>query len=111
MIDWLLRKTEAADELARYRRHRISRVVWTEVLAGEQLASRERARRMIDHFDLVELDEQIATLAADLRHRIRLKLLDAFILATAQVNGAILVTRNTRDFPATMPGVRVPYIL
>ena len=40
-----------------------------------------------------------------------MKLLDAFILATAQVNGAILVTRNTKDFPATMPGVRVPYTL
>jgi hypothetical protein len=34
---------------------------------------------------------------------------NAYILATAQVNGAILVTRNTADFPATMPGVRVPY--
>jgi predicted nucleic acid-binding protein len=40
-----------------------------------------------------------------------MKLLDAMILAAAQVNGAILVTRNTRDFPANMPGIRVPYTL
>jgi hypothetical protein len=40
-----------------------------------------------------------------------MKLLDAMILATAQVNGAILVTRNTKDFPANMPGIRVPYTL
>ena len=40
-----------------------------------------------------------------------MKLLDALILATAQIYGAILVTRNTRDFPATMPGIRVPYTL
>ncbi len=40
-----------------------------------------------------------------------MKLLDAIILATAQVNGAILITRNTHDFPAAMPGVRVPYTL
>lgn len=33
------------------------------------------------------------------------------IMATAQANGAILVTRNTRDFPAEMPGIRVPYTL
>jgi predicted nucleic acid-binding protein len=31
------------------------------------------------------------------------------ILATAQVHGAILVTRNTKDFPARMPGIRIPY--
>ena len=40
-----------------------------------------------------------------------MKLLDAYILATAQVNGAILVTRNTKDFPVNMPGIRVPYTL
>jgi hypothetical protein len=40
-----------------------------------------------------------------------MKLLDAFILATAQVNGAILITRNTKDFPVNMPGIRVPYTL
>jgi predicted nucleic acid-binding protein len=40
-----------------------------------------------------------------------MKLLDATILATAQVNGAILVTRNTQDFPANMPGIRIPYTL
>jgi predicted nucleic acid-binding protein len=37
--------------------------------------------------------------------------MDAYILATAQVNGAILITRNTRDFPVNMPGIRVPYVL
>ena len=40
-----------------------------------------------------------------------MKLLDAYILATAQVNGAILITRNIKDFPAAMPGIRVPYTL
>jgi predicted nucleic acid-binding protein len=39
----------------------------------------------------------------------RIKLLDAYIFATAQVNGSILVTRNTKDFPAQTPGIRVPY--
>jgi predicted nucleic acid-binding protein len=27
-----------------------------------------------------------------------MKLMDAYILATAQVNGAILITRNIKDF-------------
>jgi predicted nucleic acid-binding protein len=38
-----------------------------------------------------------------------LKSPDAIILASAQVSGRILVTRNTKDFPAEMPGIPVPY--
>jgi predicted nucleic acid-binding protein len=57
-----------------------------------------------------EIDEEIARRAAALRHqRKSLKSPDAVILASAQVTGRILVTRNTKDFPAEMPGVRVPY--
>lgn len=98
-------------ELSRYRRHRISRIVWTEILAGEPLESRSRVQELMTSFEVVELDGRIASAAADIRHRMRMNLLDAFILATAQVNGAILITRNTKDFPASMPGVRVPYTL
>jgi predicted nucleic acid-binding protein len=36
---------------------------------------------------------------------------DAIILASALVRGRVLITRNIKDFPANMPGVRVPYIL
>lgn len=111
VIDWLNRRTPAKAELMRYSRHRISRIVWTEVLAGEPLESRDRVRELIAPFDVVEIDARIAAAAADIRHRMRMKLLDALILATAQVNGAILVTRNTKDFPAEMPGIRVPYTL
>lgn len=95
----------------RYSAHRISRIVWTEVLAGEALEARSRVQELISHFEVVELDQRIAMAAADIRHRMRMKLMDAYILATAQVNGAILITRNTKDFPAEMPGIRVPYTL
>ncbi|MFN7174027.1 MAG: hypothetical protein ACK4MT_04860 [Thermaurantiacus tibetensis] len=37
-----------------------------------------------------------------------MKLLDAIIPATAQVRGASLITRDTRDLPAGWPGIRVP---
>lgn len=85
--------------------------MWTELLAGEPSDSRETVRDLLAAFEIVEVDSQIALVAADIRHRTRMKLLDALILATAQVNGAVLVTRNTKDFPATMSGVRVPYTL
>ncbi len=111
MIDWLNRQPRAKAELVRYPRHRISRIVWTEILAGEPLERRATVQQLIAPFDVVEIDARIAAAAADIRHRLQMKLIDAFILATAQVNGAILITRNTKDFPATMPGVRVPYTL
>ena len=109
VIDWLNDSQAATNELARYPRHRISRIVWTEILAGEALERRDLIRQIIAPVEIVELDSRIALAAADLRYRLRIKLLDAYIFATAQVSGSILVTRNTKDFSAQMPGIRVPY--
>lgn len=111
VIDWLRERPQAEAELVRYRRHRISRITWTEVLAGEPLETRDHVQELIRPFEVIELDSRIASAAADIRFRTNMKLLDAMILATAQVTGSILVTRNTKDFPATMPGIRVPYTL
>jgi predicted nucleic acid-binding protein len=109
LIDWLKDRPEAVAELSRYNRHRISRVVWTEILAGEPLEKRSIVQQLIAPFEVVEIDARIASAAADIRHRAHMKLMDAYVLATAQVNGAILITRNTKDFPTNMPGIRVPY--
>ena len=111
LIDWLFGRPEAIGELGRYSRHRISRIVWTELLAGEPPETRGEVQALLQPFEVVDIDQRIARLAADIRQRMRMKLLDAFILATAPVNGAILITRNPKDFPATMPGVRIPYTL
>ncbi len=111
LIDWLRDVKPAVAELMRYRRHRISRIVWTELLAGEPLERRDVVQQLLAAFEVVEIDARIATAAADVRHRTRMKLMDAYILATAQVNGAILITRNIKDFPANMPGIRIPYTL
>lgn len=111
VIDWLRKRPQASGELRRYQRHRISRITWAEVLAGEPVETREIVKELIAPFEVIEVDSRIAAAAADIRHRTRMKMLDALILATAQVNGVILVTRNTRDFPAAMPGIRVPYTL
>jgi predicted nucleic acid-binding protein len=88
----------------------ISRMVWIEVMSkGEERALRD-AETLLTSFDIDELDSDIARRAATLRRtRPRLKSPDAIILASAQHHGRILVTRNTKDFPADMPGVRIPY--
>ena len=111
LIDWMKDRAPASVELSRYSCHRISRIVWTEILAGEPLETRNRITELLAPFEVVEIDSRIASAAADIRFRTRMKLLDAMILATAQVHGAILITRNTKDFPVNMPGIRVPYTL
>ncbi len=111
IIDWLMDRAPAIRELSRYPRQRISRIVWAEILAGEPMETRATVRELILPFEVVEVDSRIAAAAADIRFRSRMKLLDALILATAQVNGAVLVTRNAKDFRAEMPGIRIPYTL
>lgn len=111
LIDWLNDSPHAIAELSRYKKHRISRVVWTELLAGVPIEERGIVQQTIAYLEVVEIDARIAAAAADIRYRSRMKLMDAYILATAQVNGAILITRNIKDFPAEMPGIRVPYTL
>ncbi len=90
----------------------VSRMVWVEVLskgAGEPL---RRAQVLLSGFGVDEIDAEIADRAASLRRdRPGLKSPDAIILATAMLRGRVLVTRNTKDFPAQMPGVRIPYVL
>ena len=62
-------------------------------------------------FDIIALDEAIAERAVSLRRNHHIKLPDAIIWATAQVNAMLLVTRNTRDFAVGDPGIRMPYRL
>lgn len=90
----------------------ISRMAWLEVLSKGSEAIVRDTLRFLSRFSLDEIDEETALRAASLRReRPRLKSPDALILASAQVRGRVLITRNTRDFPAQMPGVRVPYRL
>lgn len=58
---------------------------------------------------LVELSAQMAAKAVEERKKSRLKLPDAIILASADCEGCILVTRNTKDFSKDDPRVRFPY--
>ena len=90
----------------------ISRMVWIEVLSKGSGAALWRAEQLLAGFDMDEIDAETADRAAALRReRVRLKSPDAIILATALVRGRVLVTRNTKDFPPDMPGIRVPYVL
>lgn len=88
----------------------ISRMAWIEVLSKGNDAVVRDALAFLARFGLDEIDDEISRRAAALRRdRPRLKSPDAIILATAQARGRVLITRNVKDFPAEMPGIRVPY--
>ncbi|MGB7654615.1 MAG: type II toxin-antitoxin system VapC family toxin [Novosphingobium sp.] len=110
VIDMLHNRPAAWAEVRNVTRAWISRMTWIEVMSGVPDSAAVETEEFLRLFAMSEIDEEIARRAAALRHqRKSLKSPDAIILASAQVSGRILVTRNTKDFPALMPGIRVPY--
>ncbi len=110
LIDYL-NGIEAADaEIARYRERLISVVTWMEVQAG---AHNEEEADVIGiflrDFQLIEISRRVAREAVEIRQTERVRLPDAIIWATARTESALLITRNSKDFPKSDPGVRVPY--
>jgi predicted nucleic acid-binding protein len=112
LLDALRGIPEAGVEIKRYSQRYLSRISWIEVLTQGLPDDGQRTEGFLAHFNVVELSDEIARAAAQLRAQRRgLTLSNAIVLATAQTTGRILVTRNTSAFPAQMPGIRVPYTL
>jgi predicted nucleic acid-binding protein len=111
LIDFLHKVPAARDELHRYEDKAISIITWMEVLIGAPPLAARATRAFLDNFTLIELNEKVAERAVRLRQQHRLKLPDAIIWASAQVHSMLLVTRDTKGFPADDPGVRMPYRL
>ncbi len=110
VIDMLHNRPAAWSEVRSVTRAWISRMTWIEVMSGVPDDAAKETEEFLRLFAMCEIDEEIGRRAAAIRHqRKSLKSPDAIILASAQVSGRILVTRNTKDFPAEMPGIRVPY--
>lgn len=111
LVDYLQGSPEAAAELARYEELCISLVSWMEVMVGVSADPNEEesCRRFLGSFRVLPVTMEVAERAVRLRRSHRLKLPDAIIWASAQEVSGLLVTRNTRDFPAGDPGVRFPY--
>jgi predicted nucleic acid-binding protein len=109
VIDALNGLPEADDEYARYERVLVSRITWMEVLVGAQEDDTQVRDFLAAHFEIIPLDLEVAEKAVQLRRTHHMRLPDAIILATAQSNNALLVSRNTRDFSPDWDGVRVPY--
>ena len=112
LVDALMGVEQAKRELLARRRNWISRITWTEVMAGASADTEDHTENFLRFFSVIEVSEEIGRRAALIRSQQKsIRLPDAIVWASAQTTGRILVTRNTRDFPAKMPGIRVPYTL
>ncbi|HWF75885.1 MAG TPA: type II toxin-antitoxin system VapC family toxin [Caulobacteraceae bacterium] len=111
LIDQLLGIAEARREIALYDDRAISIVTWIELLVGATPANLTGVRAFLESFQTVELDRAVAEETAALRSAHRIKLPDAVVWASARIDGRLLVTRNTKDFPAGDPGIRHPYVV
>lgn len=110
LIDFLQGLDAAASPIDRYDDACYSLISWMEVMiVAETDAERYAAETLFESMRRVELSAEIARRAVDLRRMLRLKLPDAIVLATADREGCILVTRNAKDFDPNDPRVRVPY--
>ena len=98
-------------EITLYSDRAISLVTWMEVLAGATSATEPDVLLFLNAFRILPITQAVADDAVLNRRKGRLKLPDAIILATAKVDGRLLITRNTKDFPTTQHGVRVPYMV
>jgi predicted nucleic acid-binding protein len=111
IIDALNGVAAADIEYNRYARVLISRITWMEVLVGAQDDDTQLRDFLDTQFEIIPLDLTVAERAVQLRRTHHIRLPDAIIWATAQVQEAVLITRNTKDFHVDWEGIRVPYQL
>ena len=109
LIDFLNGVAAARTEFGRYQRPAISVIAWIEVMACAQPETEPQTRRFLASFERLGVTDPVGERAVELRRAMKLRLPDAIILATAQVENLVLVTRNTKDFRSSQPGIRVPY--
>lgn len=109
LIDFLNGVTQARIELDQYSARAISIISWIEVMIGAPPQYENETRVFLSGFDVIGVTPAVAERTVSLRRDHRMKLPDALVWASAQVNDLILVTRDTKDFPAGHPGIRIPY--
>jgi predicted nucleic acid-binding protein len=110
LIDYLNGVPDAEQEINRYREKAISLITWLEVMAGVTEHDEPLIKAFLSQFELLPIDRNVSAEAVNIRRSRRIKLPDAIILASARIHDRVLITRNTKDFPAGVDAdVRMPY--
>lgn len=111
LIDYLNGVEAARDEISRYDSPMISPITWMEVMVGTSDVEQGTVRAFLSRFHQIDIDAKVAEIAVTIRRSSTMRLPDAIIWASAQKENALLVSRNTKDFPVDAPGIRIPYAL
>ncbi len=111
LIDFLNGVKAARKEIQAHTDRAISLVTWMEVMAGATEDEESATTLFLGTFINLPITPAVAERAVTLRKTLKVKLPDAIILATAQLEGRVFVTRNTRDFKPDDVAVVVPYRL
>ncbi|MGM0593559.1 MAG: type II toxin-antitoxin system VapC family toxin [Pseudomonadota bacterium] len=109
LIDYLNGVEAARDELERFDTVLISTITWMEVMVGADEDEAATIKAFLARFIQLPLTTDIAERAVTIRRRTRMRLPDAIIWASAKSQSALLVSRNSKDFPPDEPGIRMPY--
>lgn len=110
LFDYLSGYTKAKSEISLYNKGVISIVSWMEVCVGiENEEDAPAIKSFLQSFEILPVTTVVAEEAVFLRKKYRVKLPDAIIWASAISNGLTLITRSTKDFKESYPGIRVPY--
>ncbi len=109
LIDFLHGLPLARQELGRYDDKAISVTTWMDVMVGATPPAAAGSRAFPDGFLLVGLNAALAERAAMLRRLHRLKVPDAIVSASAQVQAMLVVARDIKGFPGYDPSVPNPY--
>jgi hypothetical protein len=90
----------------------MSVISYAEILVGFENETVEKAKALLNHYEVLTIDTSVAEKAGELRRRYGWKLPDAFQAALALHHHLRLCTRNTKDFdPRKHSFVEVPYKL
>lgn len=98
-----------AKELQRYHDKAISLITWMEVMVGASDQEVATVKGFLAQFELLPIGPATAAAAVNARRVHGFKLPDAIIFASAELGERLLVTRNSKDFPPGLAGVRIPY--
>ena len=109
LIDYLNGIEAAKGEIERYDTVMISAITWMEVMVGAKDEETITIKAFLSRFVQIPVNSDIAERAVAIRRQTRMRLPDAIIWASAKSENALLVSRNSKDFPPDLPDVRMPY--
>ena len=111
IIIYLSKKEIPYSYIDQFDEHNISVITYMEILGHRFRDKREEKfiQELLELFNMLYIDRQIADKVIEIRKKERIKLPDAIIAATAISNELSLITRNINDFKKIEVSISNPF--